>query len=156
MTKKLDGRKIEEARRQKTQSKRNEYEKQQIRDAFEANKTQKRVVIIPPKPITEVDDIRKTRVCAYCRVSTAEENQAGSFEIQCQHFKQYIENNPMWDFAGIFSDVYNLKMIPFDTINAVQTPKITAFGGKTPVESRYFNFRKLFCLTAGFINAPSK
>ena len=32
MTKKLDGRKIEEARRQKTQSKRNEYEKQQIRD----------------------------------------------------------------------------------------------------------------------------
>ena len=106
MTKKLDGRKIEEARRQKTQSKRNEYEKQQIRDAFEANKTQKRVVIIPPKPITEVDDIRKTRVCAYCRVSTAEENQAGSFEIQCQHFKQYIENNPMWDFAGIFSDAY--------------------------------------------------
>ena len=130
MTKKLDGRKIEEARRQKTQSKRNEYEKQQIRDAFEANKTQKRVVIIPPKPITEVDDIRKTRVCAYCRVSTAEENQAGSFEIQCQHFKQYIENNPMWDFAGIFSDVYNLKMIPFDTINAIQTPKITAFEGK--------------------------
>lgn len=104
MTKKLDGKKIEEARRQKTQSKRNEYEKQQIRDAFEANKTQKRVVIIPPKLITEVDDVRKTRVCAYCRVSTAEENQAGSFEIQCQHFKQYIENNPMWDFAGIFSD----------------------------------------------------
>ena len=104
----------------------------------------------------ETESKTKLRVAAYCRVSTDSEEQASSYEVQIEHYTSYIKGNPEWELAGIYADVYNLKMIPFDTINAVQTPKITAFGGKTPVESRYFNFRKLFCLTAGFINAPSK
>lgn len=104
MAKKLDAKRIEEARRKKVENNRGEFEKQQIREAFENNKNNSRVVIIPPKAVPVKDNTVKIRVCAYCRVSTAEENQAGSFEIQCQHFKQVIESNPNWQFAGIFSD----------------------------------------------------
>lgn len=119
--------------------------------------TEPRVIVIPPK-ITKGtrQSFRQLNVAAYCRVSTDDEEQGLSYEAQISYYTDKINKNPEWNMAGIFADVYNLKMIPFDTINAVQTPKITAFGGKTPVESRYFNFRKLFCLTAGFINAPSK
>ena len=93
----------------------------------------------------------------YCRLSRDDELQGDSNSILNQKaiLQKYADDNHFGN-TMFFVDVYNLKMIPFDTINAVQTPKITAFGGKTPVESRYFNFRKLFCLTAGFINAPSK
>ena len=98
----------------------------------------------------------KKRTAAYCRVSSSSEEQLHSYTAQVKYYTETLSADKSCDFVGVYADVYNLKMIPFDTINAVQTPKITAFGGKTPVESRYFNFRKLFCLTAGFINAPSK
>lgn len=94
----------------------------------------------------------------YCRLSRDDSNgtlESMSIANQRQMLVDFVEEKG-WRLRESYIDVYNLKMIPFDTINAVQTPKITAFGGKTPVESRYFNFRKLFCLTAGFINAPSK
>lgn len=98
----------------------------------------------------------KLRVGVCVRVSTDSEDQQNSYASQIGYYTKLIEERDDWELVDVYADVYNLKMIPFDTINAVQTPKITAFGGKTPVESRYFNFRKLFCLTAGFINAPSK
>ncbi len=43
-------------------------------------------------------------MAAYCRVSTLEESQAGSFELQCQHYREYIDNNPDWEFVDIYSD----------------------------------------------------
>ncbi|WP_081428008.1 recombinase family protein [Clostridium kluyveri] len=43
-------------------------------------------------------------VAAYCRVSTYEEAQAGSFELQVQHYQEMIEKNPKWALAGIYAD----------------------------------------------------
>lgn len=46
----------------------------------------------------------KMRVAAYCRVSTDSDEQASSYEIQIEHYTNYIKKNPEWEFAGIFAD----------------------------------------------------
>ena len=38
--------------------------------------------------------IRKTRVAAYCRVSTEYEEQESSYETQVSHYTSYIGNHP--------------------------------------------------------------
>lgn len=47
---------------------------------------------------------KKLRVCAYCRVSTDEDTQASSYELQVQNYTKMIQENDEWEFAGIFAD----------------------------------------------------
>ena len=47
---------------------------------------------------------QKKRVCAYCRVSTAEEEQANSLENQVSHYEDLIRKNPSYEFSGVFYD----------------------------------------------------
>lgn len=79
--------------------------KDSIRDAF-ANGPDKPVQIIPAKRDLPVaaEEKSKLRVCAYCRVSTEEENQASSYELQVQNYTKMIQENDEWEFAGIFAD----------------------------------------------------
>ncbi len=44
------------------------------------------------------------RVAAYCRVSTELDEQANSYETQISHYKELIQKDPSWEFAGIFAD----------------------------------------------------
>lgn len=44
------------------------------------------------------------RVCAYCRVSTDNDEQLSSFELQQQHYRQLVENHPNWDLRHIYAD----------------------------------------------------
>ena len=61
--------------------------------------------IIPArKELESGEEKRKLRVCAYCRVSTEEDNQASSYELQVQNYTKMIQENPEWEFAGIFAD----------------------------------------------------
>lgn len=46
----------------------------------------------------------KLRVAAYCRVSTDSDEQAASYEAQVEHYTEYIQKNPEWEFAGIYAD----------------------------------------------------
>ncbi|KUO74462.1 MAG: resolvase [Desulfosporosinus sp. BRH_c37] len=46
----------------------------------------------------------KLRVCAYCRVSTDNEEQLSSYEAQVTHYTDYIKRNQDWAFSGIFAD----------------------------------------------------
>ena len=50
------------------------------------------------------DEIPKTRVAAYCRVSTDTDEQATSYEAQVEHYTEYIKKNPAWECAGIYAD----------------------------------------------------
>ncbi|MGZ7196607.1 recombinase family protein, partial [Streptococcus pyogenes] len=47
---------------------------------------------------------KKLRVAAYCRVSTFDESQSGSFELQKQTYTERINSNPDWIMAGIYAD----------------------------------------------------
>lgn len=62
--------------------------------------------------------MRKLRVAAYCRVSTEEEEQQGSFEIQKLYYTEKINSTPEWEVAGIYAD---------DGISGVHTKKRDGF-----------------------------
>ncbi|MCT1905253.1 recombinase family protein [Oceanobacillus sojae] len=48
--------------------------------------------------------IEQRRVAAYCRVSTDDEDQLSSYKSQVTYYKDLINNNPEWVFAGIYAD----------------------------------------------------
>lgn len=52
----------------------------------------------------KVVEIPKTKVAAYCRVSTDTDEQATSYEMQVEHYTEYITNHPEWELAGIYAD----------------------------------------------------
>lgn len=65
----------------------------------------------------------KLRVAAYCRVSTEQDEQLNSFENQVTYYTEFINRNPNYELAGIYADVYNQRLIPFDTKMAVKMIK---------------------------------
>lgn len=107
MAKKLDAERIEQARHkgEKTSNRREE-QKREIQTTIAKNRNGERKgrVIMPKKKIYAYQDAPKVRVAAYCRVSTAEEAQVGSFEMQVQHFKSVIDNNPNYELVKIYTD----------------------------------------------------
>ena len=67
----------------------------------------KNIEVIPAKPIREIRGLEptaKTRVCAYCRVSTDNEEQLGSFDAQVSYYKKLISSKEDWEVAGIYAD----------------------------------------------------
>ena len=63
------------------------------------------VTVIPAKPQMDQQEVmRQLRVAAYCRVSTAEEEQQSSYEAQCTYYTDKIMTNPEWTMAGVFAD----------------------------------------------------
>ncbi len=70
-------------------------------------KMKKTVRYIPAK--TNLSDpintgTKKLRVAAYCRVSTKEEEQLNSYEVQRKYYTEKINNEPEWELVGIFAD----------------------------------------------------
>ena len=50
------------------------------------------------------ESLKRLRVCAYCRVSTIEEEQENSLENQKVHYEELIRSNAAYEFAGIYYD----------------------------------------------------
>ena len=46
----------------------------------------------------------KVRVAAYARVSTLEEEQQSSYQLQVSYFEEYIEKTPGWELYKVYSD----------------------------------------------------
>ena len=65
---------------------------------------EKKVVVIPAKPVSEIRQTKRLNVAAYCRVSTDEEEQETSYEAQISYYTERINGNPEWNMAGIFAD----------------------------------------------------
>ena len=70
------------------------------------NETASRVIKIPAKPesVRQAELQRQLRAAAYCRVSTKEEDQANSYEVQKEYYTDKIMSNPAWTMAGVFAD----------------------------------------------------
>lgn len=69
----------------------------------------KKVTVIPAKQVRAnstkaAPDVRKTRVAAYCRVSTDAEEQLNSFDNQVEYYTRYINENPAYEMVGIYAD----------------------------------------------------
>ncbi len=48
--------------------------------------------------------VQKTRVAAYCRVSTEFEEQESSYDVQVEHYTTYINSNPEWELVEVYAD----------------------------------------------------
>ena len=60
---------------------------------------------IPAKPKANLYGAEHIyRVCAYCRVSTDNDEQLSSFELQQNHYKQLANEHPNWDLRHIYAD----------------------------------------------------
>lgn len=68
----------------------------------------KKSVHIIPAQVNIQDKIksayRQIRVAAYCRVSTKEEEQLNSYDVQTKYYTEKINSEPKWTLAGIFAD----------------------------------------------------
>lgn len=75
-----------------------------------ATLTKKKITVIPATKslhperdgVTPTRD--KIRVAAYCRVSTLQEEQQGSYNLQQKYYESFIKSNPNWELAGIYGD----------------------------------------------------
>ncbi len=67
-----------------------------------------RVKVIPARHRTsrnvENFDGQKKKIAAYARVSTMEEHQSGSYELQVEYYTDYIQQNPAWELYKVFAD----------------------------------------------------
>lgn len=63
----------------------------------------KTITVINPKP-NNSEKVKRLKVAAYCRVSTPYEEQISSLESQIRCFTDMIQNNPDWEFAGVYAE----------------------------------------------------
>ena len=47
---------------------------------------------------------KKLKVAAYCRVSTASDEQLISLEAQKAHYEKHIRANEEWEYVGLYYD----------------------------------------------------
>ena len=60
---------------------------------------------IPAKPKADLYGGSHTfRTCAYCRVSTDNDEQLSSFELQQNHYKHLVQDHPNWELKAIYAD----------------------------------------------------
>ena len=103
MAKPLDPKAIEAERQTSSRAERREQKRRQMQDEISYNQRGNGVIIPPQKRRELAEEPPKLRVAAYCRVSTQEEQQVGSFDIQIHHFTKRIEANPQWELLSLFS-----------------------------------------------------
>jgi DNA invertase Pin-like site-specific DNA recombinase len=70
------------------------------------NLKQKHGFTSEPDPRYDTTDwrVKRLRVAAYIRVSTDSRDQENSLKNQRAHYERMIPSNPLWKYAGIYSD----------------------------------------------------
>lgn len=127
---------------------------------------ERRIIVIQPnrKASKSTASCTKLRVAAYCRVSTEEEEQQGSFEIQKEFYTAKINSTPEWQLAGIYADdgisgVHTKKRDGFNQmiqdckkhkIDLILTKSISRFARNTVDSIQYVRMLKQFGVTVIF------
>lgn len=63
-----------------------------------------RIVKVIQPTIAQINQSRKQRAAAYCRVSTNSEDQSNSFSAQLKYYSDYIKSNADMEFVDIYAD----------------------------------------------------
>src|SRR5574344_1132517 len=78
--------------------------REELRQVYQREDTGEKK-FIPAKPKADLYGAEHLyRVCAYCRVSTDNDEQLSSFELQQAHYKQLVQDRPNWDLKHIYAD----------------------------------------------------
>ena len=68
--------------------------------------SEKTITVIPATKITAENRVQyhQLRVAAYCRVSTDEDEQLNSYQVQIAYYTDLINGNKEWSLVNIFAD----------------------------------------------------
>lgn len=78
--------------------------KERIRQRYKGGDTEN-MYMIPARPKETIfDDCEEKKVCAYCRVSTDDPRQTSSYELQKNHYEEFIKDHPGWVLVDIYAD----------------------------------------------------
>jgi len=104
---------------------------------------EKKITVIPA--MLNQQQSQHLKVAAYCRVSTEYDEQTLSLKSQVTHFTCIINENPDWDFAGIYAeqesgtgienrDELNRMLADCEArkINLILTKSMSRFGRNNP------------------------
>ena len=84
-----------------TKQEQKEQTRKNVREAY-AGKHQ--VEIVPAEAELHPVEKKALRVAAYCRVSTDQESQTESYEIQVEHYRKFIMQHDDWVYVGTYAD----------------------------------------------------
>ena len=117
--------------------------------------TDRKIKIIPPKVNMNIEKkkkVKKINVAAYCRVSTAQEDQETSYEAQVAYFTKLITENPSWQLAGIYADdgISGTDMKKRDNFNALMDARERDSGKWTDTQCLLSTFPELFWLVVAY------
>ena len=70
----------------------------------ELTQEKRKVTKILKPPETAEKKAERLRVCAYCRVSTKQDEQRTSYDTQVRAYTEMISANPEWELVGIYAD----------------------------------------------------
>ena len=79
--------------------------REQIRQAYKISDNDAPTKMIPAtKKININEDGRPLKVCAYCRVSTGNDEQLSSFVLQQEHYSHLAKSHKNWDLKRVYAD----------------------------------------------------
>ena len=85
--------------------------KQKIRDRYKGVDASE-LEVIPAKAVEGLGESTSIRrVAAYVRVSTDNDEQTSSYELQKNYYTEYIKAQPGWEFVGIYDDEASVHFI---------------------------------------------
>src|SRR5665647_1372392 len=108
----------------------------------------KRITVLHPFPPIRLNNQKtdkKLRVAAYCRVSSASDEQLISYHTQVAHYENYIRSNPNYELAGMYADegisgtdirkreafIAMMQSARDDKIDLIITKSLSRFGRNT-------------------------
>lgn len=81
----------------------------------------KNITVIPARKrvgnTVTAEEKPKLRVAAYCRVSTDSDEQASSYEVQVEHYTQFIQKNSEWELAAYLRMMGLAAVIPKNAVS---------------------------------------
>ncbi len=78
--------------------------KAKIRQRYKGGDIENMDVILARPKESIFDDCAQKKVCAYCRVSTDDPRQTSSYELQKNHYEEFIKDHPGWELVDIYAD----------------------------------------------------
>lgn len=78
--------------------------REELRQVYQRTESGEKTFIPAKQKISLDDPNKRIRVCAYCRVSTDNDEQLSSFELQQEHYRQLIGTHPTWELKHIYAD----------------------------------------------------
>lgn len=78
--------------------------KEKIRQRYKGGDAEN-MHMIPARPKESLfEENTEKKVCAYCRVSTDDPRQTSSYELQKNHYEEFIREHPGWVLVDIYAD----------------------------------------------------